>query len=308
MQHPGSLRAAPRFSLRHRPLFNRLLRMHFGRTHRWSEPWELQGVEKEHWTGPRSVARPLYFGRRQLLSAEKAWDTERCQTTSWLAIWPDALDAFVKESSAPRHRLSPAQSWLKTVQNHLTRKDFAQVPVPFEQLLNAISTHEPKAVATLLPSVVEHLISIQAGRRALTLVERFDNELPLHVRIALRPTHKRLSRHLSHKPLPPLVLKRAPVRRIRLRSAPAKPKGSRRPCYQVGQYVGAAEDAVIEAIQLSGRTVVFAENLLWQHLFTGLFADILMLPVEGMLTGPPNPRALDYGLSAFYQRRHSGMP
>ena len=306
-QYPSAIREIRRFSLRHRPLFARLLRLHLGRAHRWAKAWELHSLGKRsYWSGTRSVAKPLYFRRSQMLSAEKAWQTGQDSTADLSAMWPVALSALQTEEESPRHRLSPAQSWRIAIRQSLNRSALVREDVPFEQILQATSDHEPGAVGSLFRPIVESLLTSHAPQRALALIEQFDLRLPLHLRISLRATHKRLARQTGHAALPPIILNRPPVRRIRLPSAPTPPHANR-PHYQIQNASVTAENAVIHAIQSTGRTVVFTENVLWQHLFISLMADIWMKPVAGMLTGPSTSRPLDFGLSAFYQRRRNAF-
>jgi SAP domain/VRR-NUC domain len=144
---------------------------------------------------------------------------------------------------------------------------------------------------------VDAAIAVCANERALA---------PPHLAQALERTGRRLARaeRRGWSPLPPLQAAR--VRRLPLAVGP-RPAGSARPSWLVRGQAHTVEDAVVATLGALGRTALHVEGALWRTLTALLVADLMFLPVAGMLPAPLMRAPLDWGEAGFVDRRSAAV-
>lgn len=153
------------------------------------------------------------------------------------------------------------------------------------------------------PALREALLAerLDGPRAGLAVATAARSDAGVVGRLALARTGRRLAKAagVAWPPDPPL--RAAGERRIRLLRVEGD---GPRPRYATSASADAwIEDAVAARLRDAGRTVIAAENVLWHTVVGLLLADVMFLPIPGVLPVPRLSAPLDWGTPAFRQRR-----
>ncbi|MCB9778124.1 MAG: VRR-NUC domain-containing protein [Alphaproteobacteria bacterium] len=313
----------PLLLLRHDALFLRVARLFLGRAHADLSRLVVERLELVRWPTYTPTGGPGLFSRRSHL---RAWEdglavdaalwamSDADQGSGLLARLPDDLRRVERDPLPPpwRARLSArrlASARCQQAARILERQGATEQAIAVYERLLAAGLSRPGNVLQRL--AIARGVAGRPGDGARLCQQhvsvRADPSgavLPAEERIALERTGRRLARQagLGWAPSPPL---RPPAERSI--DLPLASTSGARPTWERPGGPMLLEPAVVDLLAELGRTALHAEGGLWRTLFGLLFAEVLFLPVPGMLPTPLRTGPLDLGRPGFVARRQDAI-